>query len=288
MIFVAVLCSVLFGLSFLGTKVALDGLSPIQLMAGRWTVALVVFLILIAAGKIKIALKGKPIKYLVLLAIFQPCIYAATETWGINLTTLAESSILLAFIPVVVTGASIFIFKERVDGVTLGAILLAFLGVVITMAFSGEGSEGGHFLGYVLLMITVLCGAAYTILSGRLSRVFSPMEITFVMVLLGSICFNGAAFIMGEGVSAYTTLFTRPSTALAVVYLGLICSICCYSMMNYVFAHLPAHKASSLTMNIITLTGVLSGLLFRGESLHWNTGVGMILILMGVIGANRK
>ena len=107
----AVLSSVFFGLTFLGAKIALTELDPIQVLACRWTVCLVLYLVLIAVGVIKVKLKGKAIKWLLLLALMQPCVSQIFETVGIDMITASESAIMYAMIPMIVTLISIIFLK---------------------------------------------------------------------------------------------------------------------------------------------------------------------------------
>lgn len=285
-IIVAVIESVLFGMSFLGTNVALDELSPTQVNAARWSIALLVFLVLIALKKIKVDLKQKPIKYLLVIGAIQPCLYSLCETFGISLTTTSESAIILATMPVFVTLVSAVFLKIKVDRLTWAAIFVAFAGVVLAV-ITPEFSLGGKALGFLLLLGAVVCGGIYQIISGKVSDRFSPIEITFIMSLMGCIWFNALAFFQGQGTDTYITIFSSGSTLIAVLYLGIVCSMGCYLMLNYILANMPAHLASVLTMSLITITGVLSGVIFRGEILGWNSIGGMILILIGVVGANR-
>ena len=58
-----VFSSIFFGLTFLGAKIALTELDVFQVLACRWTVALVLYLVLLAVGVVKIKLRGKDIKW---------------------------------------------------------------------------------------------------------------------------------------------------------------------------------------------------------------------------------
>ena len=283
----AVLCALLFGMSFLGTKVTLDVMTPWQLMASRWTMALLAFLILLATGVVKVEYREKPLGYAAVLAFLQPCLYSFFETWGINLSTIGESAIILAVMPVFVTAVSILIFRIHARPINFISVVLAFVGVVITVVFSSRSGEEGQLLGYLFLALAVVAGGSYSFLSGKLSKDFSPMELTFIMVLTGSIWFNALAFINSHGWETYTLLFSSGRVFLGVAYLGILSSIGAFAMLNYVLAYMPTYRASAITMNVITLAGVASGVLFRGEDLRWNSLLGMALILIGIIGANR-
>ena len=104
--------ALLWGLSFLGTKVALEELEPIEVLAVRWGMSLVLFCFLGVTGIIKINFKGKNVRLLAIAVAIQPCIYSILEAWRINLTTSSESSIIIGVIPlmVVIEGFLFFIF----------------------------------------------------------------------------------------------------------------------------------------------------------------------------------
>ena len=77
-------CALMWGMSYLGTSVTLNHLEVMELLALRWTVSTVVFLVLIALRIVKVKFKGKNIKLLILVGILQPCIYATFETLGVH------------------------------------------------------------------------------------------------------------------------------------------------------------------------------------------------------------
>ena len=97
------LCALCWGFSYLGITVTLKSLEPIQLLAMRWTVSALIFLLLAACRVIKIQYKGKDIKLVLTVGILQPCIYSIFETVGVKLTTTSESSIFIATIPLMLS-----------------------------------------------------------------------------------------------------------------------------------------------------------------------------------------
>ena len=150
--------AVLWGMSFLWIKVALDELEVMELLAVRWTLAAVLFGVLIAAKVLKADFRGKSRKFLLLGAFVQPCIYALMETWGVDYTTSSVSSIFIAVIPLVVVLLNAAIFKAEVSRKTTFAIVLAFSGVIISVVLAPDFAVGGRMLGYLCLMGAVADG----------------------------------------------------------------------------------------------------------------------------------
>ena len=283
----AVLQSIVWGFSFLGTKTALAVLIPIEIVAIRWTIAATVLVLLTVVGVIKVNFKGKNLKPLIGAVILQPCIYSVCEAYGVSLTTTSESSILVAMGPVVVVLLSVVFLKEKISAASAGAVVMAFVGVIIAISTNESFSLGGKSLGYLIMGIGVVTCSFFTIASNRLSRTFAPMEITLVMTVQGSIFFNAIVFLFGRGPSIYRICFSDFQTAAAVLFLGLGCTFFCYMVFNLVVAKLPAHVASALQLNLVTLTGVLSGILCNGDPWNIYTVIGLVIMLTGVVLSNR-
>ena len=266
----AVLSSIFFGLTFLGAKIALTELDPIQVLACRWAVCLLLYLILIAVGAIKVKLRGKSIKWLLLLGFAQPCISQIFETVGIDMVTASESAIIYAMIPMMVA---------------LG-MLIAFAGIVVSTILAEDFSVGGKLMGYMILLIAVLFAAIYTILSEKLADGFTATERSFALAVMGFTWFNLIMIGQGNGLEAYRICFSNPEIGLAILFLGAAGSFGGYFMFNYAVSHIPAAQTSTINTNLLSLTGVVAGILVQGDAFGWYTVVGMAMIIVGVVIAN--
>lgn len=284
----AVIESVLFGLTFLGAKIALTGLDAIQVLACRWTLAFVLFSILMVFRVIKVDYRSKPIKLVIVMAFVQPCVNTICETSGIDLTTTSESAIMYAMIPMAVVLVSVIVLRRKTTRLVGCGVVLSFVGILVSIVFSESFSLGGKATGYLYLIGMVLTGAICTILSGRIAEWFSPMERTFAMAALGALWFNLLNVVRGTGFSCYVICFQKPVVGLAVLFLGVLGTFTCYILFNYVLANMPAPQASALQVNLISLTGVVTGILFQGDSFGWYTAIGMALVVVGVVMANMQ
>ena len=281
----AIICSVFFGMTFLGAKIALEQLDAIQVLACRWTLAFVLFAIAVMLGIIKVDYRKKPIWMVMVMAFIQPCISTICETCGIDLTTTSESAIMYAMIPMAVVLISRIFLKQRISPLVGSGIVVSFLGVFIAIAFGGDGF-GGNVLGYLILLCMVITGALFMIVSGRISDKFNAMERTFMMTAMATVWFNGINIAGGKGLEGFVICFQDLKTGLAVLFLGAIGSFMCYILLNYIVGKMPAAQASSIQVNITSLTGVVTGILFQGDPFGWYTAVGMIMIIAGVIACN--
>lgn len=282
----AIFCSIFFGMTFLGAKIALERLDAIEVLACRWTLAFVLFTIAVLLGIIKVDYRKKPVWMVMVMAFIQPCINTICETCGVDLTTTSESAIMYAMIPIAVVLLSRIFLKQKISGLVGAGIVLSFAGVIIAIAFGESFSLGGKAAGYLILLGMVVTGAVFVIVSGRLSDRFTAMERTFMMAAMATVWFNGINVARGKGFDCYVICFQDLKTGLAILFLGAIGSFMCYILLNYVVGKLPAAQVSCLQVNITSLTGVVTGILFQGDSFGWYTVVGMIMIIAGIIACN--
>src|SRR5690606_16274401 len=180
----------IFGFSFMFSKVALNYVSPIGLIAYRFLVAFLVFEILRQFKVIKIEFDKSKFKYLFLVALFQPILYFLFETYGLELSTSGEAGMMIALIPIFVTILSTAILKEKPRGIQLIFILLSVFGVLFIQFMKSSGDLNGELLGFFLLFGAVLSAALFNIASRSASKVVRPFALTYFMMLFGAVIFN--------------------------------------------------------------------------------------------------
>ncbi len=280
--FLVPLCALCWGFSFLGTTVSLKQLEPMQLLALRWTVSALLFLLLAALRIVKINFRGKDIRLVLLVGCLQPCMYSIFETMGIKMTTTSESSIFIATIPLVVLLIGSFFLHRKNSRRTALAILLAFIGVIICVAFSPGFSLGGKGLGYLMLIGAVITGALYSYAGSKAAEQFNAIEVTFGISIMSGIFFNSISFAMGYGFSGYRSCFADAELLAGVLFLGICCSCLCYLIYNFVLGKLPTAVGTNMVANSTTAVGVISGCAFAGDPFGWYTIVGVALTITGV------
>lgn len=284
-----ILFSIIFGFSFMMSKIALEKISPVGLIAYRFLVAFIIFEILRLTKVIKINLKNKNLFPIVLVALLQPVLYFLFETYGLRLTTSGEAGLMIAMIPIFVTLFSSLILKEKPLKLQIIFIVLSFSGVFLIQAFkSGLALESSTF-GFILLLLAVLSAALFNIASRSAAKSFKPLETTYMMMFLGALIFNIIYIIQlitkGE-INRYFSNFSNLSVILPVLYLGIVASILGFFLVNFTLSKLPAH-ISSVYSNIATVVSVIAGAIFLKETIEYYHIIGGLLIVTGVYGAAR-
>jgi drug/metabolite transporter (DMT)-like permease len=284
----ALVANIIFGFSFLFSKVALGYANPLIILAVRFTVAFLVLNLLWLFGIVKLNLKGKPKKKLILMALAQPLLYFIFELYGIEKSSSALSGVIISLVPVAVILLSTFVLKERP---TLKQILFSVLSLSAVIVISLLSNDGGNnsLIGIILLLGAVVCAAVFNILSRSESERFTPFERTYMMFLIGTIGFNIIALV-----TLRENFFSELTVAVsslefwgAVGYLSVLSSIAAFMLYNYSTSVISSVRAASFS-NIITVISVFAGLIILKENLSVPQIICSFLIIIGVFGVNKK
>ena len=281
--------SVIFGFSFMMSKMALEYVTPVGLIAYRFLLAFIVFEILRLTKVIKININRKALISIVLVAIFQPVLYFLFETFGLAKTTSAEAGLMIALIPIFVTILSSVILKEKPLFLQVIFILISVSGVVLIQIFKSGLNFESSSIGFGLLLLAVISAALFNIASRSAAKDHKPHEITYVMMIMGAVCFNGiyiVQLLIENDLPRYFSNLSNPSVFLPILYLGIIASIIGFFLVNYSLNKLPAH-ISSVYANISTIVAVIAGAIFLKETLYFYHIIGGAMIVTGVYGAAR-
>lgn len=290
----ACIAFVIFGFSFMFSSIALSITSTMVLLCFRFTVAVITLTVVVAVnslvGRIRgkawfsFSLRGKPMGGLLLLGIVQPVLYLVFENSSIRYTSSAVTGTVLAVVPVICILADVFISRESVSKLQVVCAVACVAGVALVET---GGETRISLLGFFCLLMTLVCDVGYYILSRRASRQFSPLEVTYVMFLMGMIVFVPAALIQGRGQMAELFLPAIQSAPFwgSVVFLGAVSSVGAYGLLNYANATLTNSEAS-LIGNIATVVSVLAGVLLLRDPFSPLQAIGVVVILIFVTLAN--
>jgi len=288
-VYVAALLYVLVtGHSFLFTKIALEGGGPIDILAHRFVAAFLGLVIAMAFGWVTVSFKKNEVLRILPLAIFYPLSFFGFQTVGLMYATSAEAGIITAAAPIfTLVFASIFL-KEKSTALQSGSIIVSVIGVVYVGVMKGATLDTNNILGIVLLALSALSLAGYNVLARSLTKSFTNIELTAVMITISFLTYNLIAVIyhISHGtIAAYVAPLKSGSYLLSIIYLGVLSSLMTSILSNYMLSKLPASRAGTF-LNLVTVVTILAGVFILKEEIHTYHLIGVVLIVSGVIGAN--
>lgn len=284
----AILTPTFFGFSFLASKVGLNILesNPIDIISFRFLFAAIIMIIMKATNIIKIDLKGKNLKIVLLLSLFYPTLSFIFEIQGINMTTTAEAGMMVSLVPIFTALLAIPVLKEYPGKKQMVFIVLSTAGVFFINYMQNQ--SGKNIAGYLVLLTSAFFGSMYSVFTRKASLEFRAEEITFIMILMGSIMFNGISCV-NHMIAGDIELYFKPlfniKFLISILYLSIACSVICFFLMNYLYSKVEASRVSVIA-NIATIISIFVGVIILKERLYWYHIIGIIMILVGVWGTN--
>lgn len=286
----AIVYSIIVGFSFLFMKTALENTDPFVLLAYRFIISFVVMSVHVVMGFIKIQLRGKSLRGLLGLALLYPLLFFALQAFGLKYATSAEGGILYAFTPVLTVILAGYFLKERTTLVQKLSIALSVFGVLLMVLVKGVELDGSHLTGILLLFLSVLSFAGYSVLARKLTMQFRPAELTYIMMGIGSVTFGLIAFVqhgLNGTLSAFITPLTNPSLWVSILYLSVLSSLVSFLLITFTLSKMEASRVSVFS-NLATVVSMAAGALVLGESLTLYDWIGSAMIIAGVVGMNMQ
>ncbi len=285
-ILAALIANIIFGFSFIFSKLALQNAEPLVILSARFTIGFLVLNFLLLSGRFKIELKGKPKLKLILMGLMQPLFYFLFELYGLSLVSSALSGVIISLVPVLVMLLATVFLNEKPSFLQIVCTVLSIIGVSLISIISNDGSKN-YLLGVILLFGAVVCAAFFNILSRHESKNFSPFERTYMMFLLATVGFNVISLVRYRG-EYFNKLFEAiliPEFLIAVFYLAVLSSVVAFLLYNYSTTQISILQSASFS-NIITVVTVLAGILILKENFGILEGMLCLLIILGVWGVN--
>jgi drug/metabolite transporter (DMT)-like permease len=267
--------SVIWGLSFLSTKVAISALPPMTIAAARFVVAVALLLPIawLRREDLRIRLRDAPL--MAAGGVFGVSLYFLCENNGIALLTASESSLVIGVIPVLTMLVDRAVLKTVLRARSYAGAVLSFAGVALIVAPSLGGSASS-VAGFLYMGGAALCWVAYALVTKPLSSRYSGLSITFWQSAFGLV--GCLPFAFAEHASWGVVDLT---VALNVLYLGVLCSAAGYLLYVDAMEVLGA-GTTSVFLNLVPVVSVAAAYLILGERLGGLTLAGGAVAIAGV------
>lgn len=276
----------IFGFSYLFSKMALDITEPMILLCARFSVTFIVLNLLVLTRVMRPSLRGKKLWGPVLLGILQPVMYFILENYGLKYTTTSFTGMISAISPIFTAALGALLLRERPTGRQWLGIVISILGVILV---SVGGTGGQNTVGGCLcLLAAYFVGSFYSLYVRKLSKQFTPFELTYVMFTVGFVFFAVLAFAQygGETVGMLQHALGHGSFLVSILYLGGLASCGAYMMANYALARLTVARYT-IFGNFGTVVSVLAGVVLMGDEFTWISAAAFALIMGGIWIVNR-
>ncbi|WP_275627394.1 DMT family transporter [Pseudomonas sp. 273] len=271
-----VLAMALWGSSFIALKLAFAEWPAMWVIFARMAIGSLIFL---AAWRWRGRMEYRrgDWKYLMGLAVCEPCLYFVCESFALQYTSAAQAGMITALLPLLVAVGAFLLLHERVARNTWAGFALAVLGALwLTLAGEPDQHAPQPLLGNFFELLAMVCATGYTLLLKHLSARYSPFILTAMQAFIGSVFFLPLAAV-GSG------LPPAPSGQglFALVYLGSVVTVGAYGLYNFGVSRLPASQATGF-INLIPVFTLVFAWLLLGERLNGQQLLATALVFAGV------
>jgi drug/metabolite transporter (DMT)-like permease len=279
----ALWATIIWGFSFIATKIALEEISPFALTTLRFAIG--GLCLLVAQYRrdrdfFKV-FSGKEWLHILLLAVVGVAGHTLLQSYGLLYTSAIDTGWIIAVYPIFITIGGRLFLGELITARKIAGIALGFLGVALIISkgvWSFSLFQSASAFGDLLILSSAFTWTAFT-LGGRgfLSKYSSLASITPIMIVgcLLTLPFSG-------GIGEWTVLFHLSIAAWAsVLFLGIFCS-----GLAFLFWYSALEKVDSSTIGVYLylepFVTLIAAFLFLNEGVEWITLFGGGLTLLGV------
>lgn len=270
-----ILTTLIWGSSFVILKSALDSITPLWVLAIRFSGAAILMLIACLPR-----LKKLDKRYVTGGCLMGLCLAAAyiVQTYGLVYTTPGKNAFLTTTYCILVPFLYWVISGKRPDKYNITAALVCLVGV----GFVCLGNDLSINIGD---MLTILCGLFYglhIIVTSRTAENRDPVLITMlqfataaVICFIGAVLFEPAPHDIGSG------------TWLSIAYMTFICTGLCYILQTVGQKYTPPSQ-TAVILTLESVFGSAISVILGVESLTFSIALGFFLIFIAIITSETK
>lgn len=279
---------VVWGATFIATKIALREVSPATIVWLRFAMGTAILGAVVVARRQFALPEKREWLYLAMLGFIGVTFHQWLQATGLQTAKATTTAWIVATTPVFIALLGWLALKEKLNWVQTGGIAVAAFGVLLIVSkgnFSAlfTGEEGTF--GDLLIFISALNWAVYTILSRRELARHPAARMMFFVMLLGWLFTNIWIFGFGPGTSEIKNLTSSGWNA--VLVLGVFGSGLAYIAFYDALQAIPASQLGAF-FNIEPLVTALLAAFMINEAITAVSLIGGAIIILGVWLVNRK
>lgn len=281
-IFSLIAAMLLWASSFIALKLAFEVYDPMLVIFGRMLIASICFL-LVFRKIYRFEYRRSDLKYLLLMAASEPCLYFLFEAAALENTSASQAGMITSLMPLMVAIGAFLVFAERIHRNMMAGFVLAIVGAcLLSLAADVDSHAPNPLLGNLQEFMAMVCGAVYTLSLKHLATRYSTWLLTAVQAWVGSLFFLPFLFFPGTQLPDPTLSSGYDLQGIgAIIYLGTLVNIGAYGMYNYAVSRIPASQASAY-INLIPVFTLLMAMVLLGESLNLIQWLASVLVFAGV------
>jgi drug/metabolite transporter (DMT)-like permease len=275
---------VLWGSGFLFVKLALRGLSPIQIVLGQLGFGALMLLLTLAVRRRPLPHVTREWAYLAGMAVLANIAPYLLFSWSEQRISSGLAGVLSGTTPLLTLLLARAVGVGRLTLPRMLGLMLGLCGVVLLAAPWHDGSRAVSLAGVLAALGAATCYAGSYVYARRLltNRGTEPLVLSAAQLTAGALLLGAVTPWIGR-----QPVMLTGTVAFSVVALGVLSTGVAY-VLNYRLIQDEGPTAASMTNYLAPVVAVALGVVFVDERLSWNLVVGTALVLLGVWIAQRN
>ena len=276
--FTAALTILIWGTTFISTKVLLEDFQPVEILVFRFILGFVI-LLLISPRRLKTQGPGEELLF-VGAGLSGICLYYLLENIALTYTLASNVGVIISVAPFFTAIlAHLFMREEEKLGIPFFIGFFLAMAGIIMISFNGAELKLNP-AGDLLALLAALVWAVYSILSRKISSLGYPVVLTTRRTFFYGLLFMiPASFLLDFRLNAAPLL--KPVNLLNILYLGAGASALCFVTWNFSVKKLGAVK-TSIYIYLVPVITVVTSVLILHEQIGLMSALGVLLTLAGL------
>lgn len=204
-------------------------------------------------------------------------LHFATWITSINMTTIANSTILVSSSPIFVALANYVILKEKFTSNMFIGIAMSLLGTTIIALGTAGGLSSSMMLGNFLAFMGAIFVAGYLVIGGIVRKNLNAGTYVFIVYTASTIVLFIICLLTDTPLYPYSL-----KEFLIFIALAFFCSILGHTVYNYLMKYVSATLISVSTLTEPIFASILALIIFK-ETPSMSTFIGGTIIISGVL-----
>lgn len=280
----ALVTILIWGTTFISTKVLLNSFSPIEILFFRFIIGYLV-LWLVCPHKLKSNNKKEEL-YFASAGLCGITLYYLCENVALTYTLASNVGVIISIAPFFTALFNfIFLKGEKPQLRFFVGFIIAMVGIYL-ISFSSDTTLQLNPLGDILAVIAAIIWAAYSTITKKVSTFgYNTLQTTRRSFFYGIIFMIPILFIMDFKLDLGR--FMHMKNYLNILYLGLGASAMCFVTWNCAVKILGSVKTSVYIYMVPVITTITSVIILH-EQITWIAACGIILTLIGLFVSESK
>lgn len=283
----ALFAVIVWGASFIATKIAVGQISPIAVVWLRFAMGIPILFLAVVMRKQFAFPKGGEWFYFALLGFLGISFHQWLQSNGLQTAQATTTAWIVSTSPAFIAILGWMVLKEKLNITQSLGIGLAMVGVlavvskgdISTIAVGNFGTYGDF-----LILISAVNWAVFSILSRRGLKSHPSTRMTFWVMTIGWLI-TSAAFLANQSYTEIPQLDSRGW--MAMIFLGIFTTGLAYIAWFDALAQLPAAQTGAFLF-IEPLTSIVVASIILSEQVTAISIIGGAVILVGIWLVNRK